>query len=92
MINDIQISGHQLILQIRPIWYHDLVTLVCDQDAGSGETDALPDPDVAGYGQVIELGDVWDGFESFLEVLPVNQRHEARKHDQAIRPTATFLK
>lgn len=69
VINDVQVSSHQLVLQVGSIRNHDLGSLVGDDDTGSSQSDALADPDITSDGQVIELEDVWDGLKSLLEVL-----------------------
>lgn len=69
MVNDAQVSGNELVLQVRSIGNHDLGTLVGDKDTGSSESDSLSDPDITRDGQMVELVDVGDRLESLLEVL-----------------------
>ena len=69
MINNAQVSSNELVLQIGSIGNHNLRSLVGDENTGSSESDSLSDPDITRDGQVVELEDVWDRLESFLEVL-----------------------
>lgn len=73
MVNDVEVSGNELVLQVRSIRDHDFVSVVGDQDTGSRKSDALAYPDVTRDSQVVELRDVWDRLESFLEVLVVSK-------------------
>lgn len=41
MVNDRQVAGDQLVLQAGAVRNGDLVALVGDDDAGTGEADAL---------------------------------------------------
>ena len=70
MIDDVQVSCNELVLQVGSIRNHNLGALVSDNDTCSGQSDTLADPDVTGDCQVVELEDVGDRLESGLEVLP----------------------
>jgi len=72
VINDVQVSSNELVLQVGSIGNHDLGTLVGDYDTGTGESDTLSDPDITRDGQVVELVDVGDRLESLLEVLVIS--------------------
>ena len=69
MIDNVQVPSDELVLQIRPVGNRDPIPLIGDDDAGPGETDTFTKRDVARDGEVIEFGDVGDGFEAFLKVL-----------------------
>jgi hypothetical protein len=69
VVDDRQVAGDQLVLQAGAVGNGDLVALVGDNDAGTGESDALAKRDVTRDSQVVELGDVRDRLESLLKVL-----------------------
>lgn len=64
MIDDVQVSGNELVLQVGSIRNHDLGSLVGDNDTCSGESDTLADPNVSSDCQVVKLENVGDGLES----------------------------
>jgi len=68
MIDDAQVARDQLVFQARPIWNHDPVALVGNDDTCPRQTDTLAEPHVTGDGEMIQLGDVGYGLESFLEI------------------------
>lgn len=88
VVDDAEVSGDKLVLQARAIGDHDLVALVGDDDARSGESHALAEPHISGNGQVVQLGNVRDRLESLLEVLPVSIEFCS---SQSMSLTATFL-
>jgi len=68
VVDDVEVSSHQLVLQVCSIGNLNLVALVGDNDASSSETDAFAERDVSRDGKVVELGDVWNRLESLFEV------------------------
>ena len=69
MIDDVQVTRDQFILQTRPVGDHDDISLVSHDDASTGKTDSFAEPNVARYSQVIEFSDIRDRLESFFEIL-----------------------
>jgi hypothetical protein len=69
VVDDRKVASDQLVLQAGAVGDRDLVPLVGDDDAGTGEADALAKRDVTRDSQVVELSDVGDRLESLLKVL-----------------------
>jgi len=74
MINNRYIPADQLVLQDAAVREVDPVALVGDDDDGAAEGDALPEPDVARDGEVVEFEDVRDALEPLLEVANLLKR------------------
>ncbi len=92
MINYIQVPRDQLVLQTRPVGNHDLAPLIGNDNASPSESDTFTKPYIAGDSEVIELGDVWDGFEAFLKVLMRVSALGCIEKQVRCQLTATFLK
>lgn len=71
MVDDAEVTGNELVLQVGSIRNHDLAALVGNQDTSTGQSDTLSDPNISGNRQVVELEDIGDRLESLLEVLGV---------------------
>ena len=84
MVDDVEVSSDQLVFQICPVWNHDLVSLIGDDDTCTGKSDSLAKPDISRDGKVVEFSNVGDGFESFLKVLRtriLSARFPVKDHD-----------
>ena len=60
MIDDVEVSSDQLVFQIRPVWNHDLVSLIGDNDTSPSESDSLAEPNISRDGEVVEFPNVGD--------------------------------
>ena len=69
MINNAKIARDELVLQTRSVRDRNLVALIGHDNARARESHAFAEPDVARDGQVVELCDIWDGFEALFKVL-----------------------
>lgn len=70
VVDDGQVASDELVLERGAVGDHDLVALGGDNDARSGQADALAEVDIARDSQVVQLGNVGDRLEPLLEVLP----------------------
>jgi len=93
VVDDRNVSGNELVLKdgtIRQVYPR---ALVCDNDNRSTKSDLASEPHIASHGKMIELEDVGDGTEAFLEVRDLLEvitklddrgltEHAVRIHDQ----------
>ena len=76
MVQNSQISRHDLVLQDGSSWDVDPVPVVGDDDDSPPETDPFPEGDIPRHSEMVQLQHIWYGTKSdekilhFLEFLP----------------------
>lgn len=69
MVDNAEVAGDELVLETGAVGDHNLVALGSDNDAGTGQTHALAEPNVTRDGKMVELLNVRDRLEALLKVL-----------------------
>ena len=67
--NEVEVTGHQPVLEDTAVGDIDPLALVRDDDDGTTESDVAAEVDVASDSQVVELDDLGDLLEALLELL-----------------------
>jgi len=68
MVDNGHVSGDKLVLEDRSIGQIDPGAFIGNDDDGPAKGDVTPKPDVAGNGKVVQLQDVGNRAEAFLEI------------------------